>query len=235
MSIPKEPVFVLRFSALMVTVLFLILFILKPQPFEILDFKLYDLMFFVRGQGKHQGNIVIAAIDELSIEKLGRWPWSRDKFASLVRRLSDLGAAVIAFDVIFSEPEANDASFAKSIKDAGNVIFPIVFLFDREESSHLDSFLEPLPVSAKKEISKLKFLSGKRCLFPVEPLVSEASGLGHINIFPDPDGTVRREFLYIEYAGMIIPSFSLKVASYFLGIPKEKIVIDAKEGIRLGK
>lgn len=224
-----------RFFAFLITVLFILSFLFRPKIFETIDSKLYDLLFTMRGPIKHQGNIVIAAIDESSIEKLGRWPWSRDKFASLVRRLSDLGAAVIAFDVIFSEPEANDASFAKSIKDAGNVIFPVVFLFDREESSHLDSFLEPLPISKKKDISKLKFLSGKRCLFPVEPLVSEASGLGHINIFPDPDGTVRREFLYIEYAGMIIPSFSLKVASYFLGIPKEKIVIDAKEGIRLGK
>src|SRR5262249_47706677 len=37
--------------------------------------------------------------------ELGRWPWSRSYFAAVVRRLTAAGARVIAFDLLFSEPE----------------------------------------------------------------------------------------------------------------------------------
>jgi CHASE2 domain-containing sensor protein len=41
----------------------------------------------------------IVDIDEASLAAIGQWPWSRDVVSSLVRRLSELGAGVIAFDV----------------------------------------------------------------------------------------------------------------------------------------
>ena len=45
--------------------------------------------------------VTIAAIDEASLAKLGRWPWSRTTFAALAERLDQLGARVIAFDLFF--------------------------------------------------------------------------------------------------------------------------------------
>jgi adenylate cyclase len=47
----------------------------------------------------------IADIDEASLAALGQWPWPRTRLASLVKRLEELGAAAIVFDVIFSEPD----------------------------------------------------------------------------------------------------------------------------------
>ena len=49
--------------------------------------------------------IILAAIDDESLNKIGRWPWSRSKMAELVNKLNIYGAKVITFDVIFSEPE----------------------------------------------------------------------------------------------------------------------------------
>jgi adenylate cyclase len=47
----------------------------------------------------------IVDIDEASLAAFGQWPWRRDQLAELVRRLHHLGAAVIAFDVLFVEPD----------------------------------------------------------------------------------------------------------------------------------
>jgi len=47
----------------------------------------------------------IIDIDEASLEKIGQWPWPRDILAQLVDRLSEAGAAAIAFDVLFAEPD----------------------------------------------------------------------------------------------------------------------------------
>ena len=45
--------------------------------------------------------VVIVAIDDASIEKLGVWPWPRDVHASLIDRLRSDGARVVAFTVPF--------------------------------------------------------------------------------------------------------------------------------------
>ncbi|QIG46411.1 adenylate/guanylate cyclase domain-containing protein [Nordella sp. HKS 07] len=47
----------------------------------------------------------VVDIDERSLAELGQWPWSRKVLARLVDELSSLGAAVIAFDIIFPEPD----------------------------------------------------------------------------------------------------------------------------------
>src|SRR5690606_35945128 len=44
-------------------------------------------------------------IDEASLAKLGQMPWPRSLMADMVRNLSNLGAKVIVFDIVFSEPD----------------------------------------------------------------------------------------------------------------------------------
>lgn len=47
----------------------------------------------------------IVDIDEESLARLGQWPWSRTRLAELVEQLQAGGAAGIAFDVVFAEPD----------------------------------------------------------------------------------------------------------------------------------
>ena len=47
----------------------------------------------------------IVDIDEASLARLGQWPWSRKQLAQLVDELGTLGAAAIAFDIVFPEPD----------------------------------------------------------------------------------------------------------------------------------
>ena len=49
--------------------------------------------------------VVIAAIDEKSLDKFGQWPWSRTTLARIADRLTELGAVAITFDVLFAEPD----------------------------------------------------------------------------------------------------------------------------------
>jgi len=49
--------------------------------------------------------IRIVDIDDESLSKLGQWPWPRTVVAQLVDRLAEAGAAVIAFDIDFAEPD----------------------------------------------------------------------------------------------------------------------------------
>jgi len=91
---------------------------------ERLELTWLDTLFKIRGQ-KYPGNEVkIIAIDDESIEKLGRWPWDRIRFAELIDILNDAKAKVIGFDIIFSEPQITQEqeklkSLEKSYKKLG--------------------------------------------------------------------------------------------------------------------
>src|SRR5580698_207548 len=49
--------------------------------------------------------VVIVDIDEKSLAKFGQFPWPRTLIADVVDNLTRLGAAAIAFDVMFAEPD----------------------------------------------------------------------------------------------------------------------------------
>ena len=49
----------------------------------------------------HAGQIV--DIDDASLARIGQWPWPRTQLAELLERLTQAGAAAIAFDMVFAE------------------------------------------------------------------------------------------------------------------------------------
>ena len=61
--------------------------------------------------------VTIVAVDEGSLREIGQWPWPRTTMAELVTRVTDLGAAIIGFDVVFSEPDTlSPARLANSLQ-----------------------------------------------------------------------------------------------------------------------
>jgi len=226
------------FIGFFITALFGFFMIIRFSPIEGLEGKLYDYRFKLRGSIQPLKDIVIAAIDEKSIERLGRWPWSREKIAKLVKILSGGEAEVILIDTILSEREDNDPLLGKAIREAGNVLLPIVFEFDKNSKRPDDDLLlnhALKSIAHPKRFKQYSPISAKKALLPVPQLIKEAMALGHANMFPDPDGTLRWEAMVIEYNGYLYPSIDLQAASIFLGIPPEKVVLEATEGIRLGE
>jgi adenylate cyclase len=59
--------------------------------------------------GTRDERIVIVDIDERSLAEIGRWPWGRDRIAALADELFvRQKVAVVGFDIVFSEPDANE-------------------------------------------------------------------------------------------------------------------------------
>jgi adenylate cyclase len=87
---------------------------LHPAVFDLADLKASDLRMYVMRRPPLTGAVVIAAIDEESIAELGHWPWPRSVEARLNDTLRDYKAAVVGYDVLFSERDEDDVQ-AKQI------------------------------------------------------------------------------------------------------------------------
>ncbi|ALU87509.1 adenylate cyclase protein [Herbaspirillum rubrisubalbicans M1] len=79
--------------------------VLPNRLVERLDLFFYDLRMRVT-KPYLDPRIVIIDIDEKSIAELGRWPWSRDVVAQLVKQMTQTyQAQSVGFDVVFAEPD----------------------------------------------------------------------------------------------------------------------------------
>jgi CHASE2 domain-containing sensor protein len=136
-----------------------------------LDLAARDWLLRSRGRIAPPSEIVIIAIDEASIARLGRFPWPRTLMARGLEQVSTARPRVIALDVLYSEPTApvDDQSLADAIARAGNVVVAAQLTRtagDKGESRVV--WLRPLP-----------------------EIESAAAGVGHVNVVPGHDGIVR--------------------------------------------
>jgi CHASE2 domain-containing sensor protein len=176
----------------------------------------YDAMLRATPTRPPAGRIVIVDIDDRSLSAVGQWPWRRDVIGELVRRLRDLGAATIALDIVFAEPERSEGSgsspdiaLAETLK-GGGVLLGYAMTFDGKASA-ADCALRPLGLAVLRHDdsdNEPYFRStGSICNLPV--LARAAAGSGFMNAAPDSDGLLRRAPMLMEFDGRIYPSLAL--------------------------
>ncbi len=92
-----------------------------------LDRLVYDLGMSIWTRPAPE-DIVIVAIDDASIEAIGRWPWRRAVHATLLEKIKAAKPRAIALDLVLTEPDADpqqDTLLARSIAAAGPVVLPV--------------------------------------------------------------------------------------------------------------
>ena len=174
---PRAPVLV------MLLVLLGALFLRAADPAELVQLRDFAFDAFQRAKPRVPEKdmpVRIVDIDEAALEEFGQWPWPRTVLATMVDKLVEQGAAVIAFDVVFAEqdrsspkviarnlPEAvrnsdlrqmmeslpdNDEVFAESIARA-----PVVtgFAFDLAGKGKSRIRFDPLHRADSKAVSRV--------------------------------------------------------------------------------
>ncbi len=131
------------------------------------------LLFKLRGVKQPPSEVIVVAVDKASSDDLHlpndprKWP--RSFHARLTETLAKEGASVIAFDVFFDETKSTeeDASFAKAIHKAGNVVLSEylemerVSLLDKERGPPWDltilKAIPPFPSLAQSAVGLAPF------------------------------------------------------------------------------
>ncbi len=164
----------------------LFLFFLIGITFGLLyddSLKRWDNLFYdgvIRLMGRPTPeDVVIVGIDDQSLGEMGRWPWPRRRQAKLLDILSQGGAKVVGFDILFSEPDSKDPEgdrlFAAAIRSSGPVVLPVAY--ERLSELGLTEIL-PLPI-----------------------FTEAAAGLGHVEMPLEGDGIQRGLFLKAGLGG----------------------------------
>lgn len=164
-----------------------------------------DILFKTAGIAQHhsENKIVLVAIDEKSLDQLGRFAlWPRSYHADLINILNKNNARLIVFDILFSEPDPDDEKLTASMRAAGNVILPSVCL----------------PSEINPALSDKAILSDS-ILRPVRQLEDSAIARGHINLIPDTDGTARRLAMVIPDSKTYEPALALATSAKYLRRP----------------
>ncbi len=188
--------------------------------------------------------VVIVDIDELGLKKLGQWPWPRTIMAQLVNKLHQAGAAVIGFDVLFSEPDRTspqmltslltergvgdedakrllasmqdpDVQFAKAIADA-----PVVVGFDLTATTGKGNPVIKAGYSwvGASGANPLRFVrSFPDAVSALPQLQKTAAGNGFVNQISDWDNVVRRVPLLLRLGDKAVPSLAAETLRVGLG------------------
>ena len=137
-------------------------------------------------------NIVIGGIDDASLKTYGKWSeWHRSLHAQAITNLTNAGASVIGYDIVFTDSSPDDSALAEAITNS-KVVLAVAGTNRLSLSGGAVSFVN--------------------FLYPATPLEQACSNLGHVNVIPDSDGKVRRLPLFVDNTdGNRLPSFSLAI------------------------
>lgn len=214
-----------------VILLALILFFFDFPFLRFMELKTLDLRIASRGTLPTGTETVIAVIDEKSLTELGRWPWPRTTIAKLMDKLKASGAKAVGFDVVFSEPDKNDAVLAGSIARAGNVTLGYFFHLSQKDVAHLSE--KDIAKDADNiKNSRYQIINSPeknpddsslpRAYAPQANLKifsSASANSGFFNMIPDTDGSMRWSPLVIKFGNNYYSSLPVSVLHQYLNWP----------------
>ena len=213
---------------------FAVLRVADPPPIEEFRVRTFDTFQVIDPRVKTAKPVRIVNIDEKSLAKFGQWPWPRTRVADLVTNLTKLGAVVIAFDIMFAEPDRlNPAAAADTIRDLDEETRAKLRALPSNDDVLADAIRQSRVVLGETglpyvvgELNKDLPLTGLAMLgedpqrfmldFPgllrsTPVLETAAAGRGLLTIWTERDGIVRRVPVIMQAQGTTMPSLSFEM------------------------
>jgi len=180
------------------------------------ELQLYDAFLDrARGGMDPPRTVAVAAVDDASVARFGRWPWPRDRLALLVDALVEAGASAVALDLLLSEFDnpAGDQALVEAL-GRGRVVVShaLTFATGDEEAGNVCG-IPPLPAvriaagGSPPPEARLFSTGGGVCSLP--SFSRSAAGSGVVNVAPDPDGVYRRVPLLMWTGEDLVPALAL--------------------------
>lgn len=185
--------------------------------------------------------VAVVDIDEASLARLGQWPWPRDRLGQMVDAIGRHGAAVIAFDMAFNEPDRTSVlAQAPRLRQRGIVIDPGIPAEQLDNDLAFAAAIARYPVVMGVALSNQ---TGHALAAPVAgiahagsdprqylpdyrgglgnlPVLSEAaSGIGSFSFPPAADNVIRQMPLVANAGNALYPGLAVEALRVAQGVP----------------
>ncbi|KQC09882.1 MAG: hypothetical protein APR54_03415 [Candidatus Cloacimonas sp. SDB] len=164
----------LALIAILITVVMKVIFI--TDFWQILEYKVQDNHFLLRGPQEVSDEIIIIEIGDDTFSSLNeQWPFPRGYYAHLIENLERAGAKQIIFDLEFTEPSTieEDMKLARKASEYKNLIFAGKII-----KEYRDNYIK------------------EQILPPINELIDNGALWGTVNISLEKDGFVRKYELF---------------------------------------
>ena len=206
--------------------------LVRPPALERLGLLLFDSYQRAAPRSYEDAPVRIVDIDDESIRRLGQWPWPRTEIARLVDRLGQAGASVVAFDVVFSEPDRTSPAQLASRLERGGASRSVIGVLRRlpDNDAQLAQSFAATPTvlgyfllndsagppvapkagfaiagSPPREVPRFR-----RGIESLPVLSAPAAGSGSVSLAADSDGILRSVPLLARQGDQLLPSLSLE-------------------------
>ncbi|SMQ62973.1 adenylate cyclase [Devosia lucknowensis] len=188
--------------------------------------------------------IRIIDIDEASLAALGQWPWPRSRMAEFSARLTEMGAAAVVFDLLFSEPDRMSPRAMTGAGDDYDLQFadvlatgPTVLSLAQSRRAEPASLVPKsgLAVTGADPMQAMPDLGG--VAEPIGILADAASGLGVASLDRMGAGVARRLPLLWRSGDAVLPTLSVEALRVALGVSTLLVMGDGAgtvEQVRIG-
>jgi adenylate cyclase len=208
---------------------------LEPRPYQPVPVRVVDL-------------------DDDSLAKLGQWPWPRTLVARLVERLNALGAAVVAFDIVFAEPDRTSpahmvqeleglppddplAARLKALPDHDRVLAEAIgranvvtgFVLTDQTGTRAPAAKASVSYAGDDPRRYVPRFTGAVTTLPA--LEAAAAGNGSFNDVPDLDGVTRRVPLLFSLNGRLYPSLAAEALRVAQGAKTDIVKSTGASGV----
>ncbi len=179
--------------------------------------------------------VLMVGIDEDALAKFGRWPWSREVHAQLMTLLATRPPAVVAFDLLFTEPSA-DTALDQKFGDA-LVLTPASITAAAAETLEHSKKFDAEYAGNTKAIALVQgdpshIIGNDTGLLPV-PMIGESSHVGFVNSPPGDDGVRRQIPLVVRCGSRVFPSLVLQALLTREGVETDAVEVVLGDCIRI--
>ena len=232
-----------KYSGLTILILLVLIKIQDSNFVKRIENISYDAFQTIFIEKSTYEDVVIVDIDEKSIGEIGQFPWRRDVFAKLIDKLNSYNAAVISFDIFFSEDDRqnpkkilnefnidnedvidSDQLLLESIKSS-NVVLSVlgdVSQYKKDNQSKPKTNI----ISRGSDASNFTYFF-KNKITSLEKFNDVAKGIGTISYLDSQDGVLRSIPMFLKIDNDLWPALSLESLRVFHN--HKNILINADE------
>lgn len=176
-----------------------------------------NMLFRFRGRVEPPRDIVVVAVDDASLQRVGKWPWPRSVMAEALDRITADHPRAVGLDVVYAEASdpAQDRLLADAIRRNGHVVLPAQL--------------------TELEVAQATAGDASGWLLPLPGIRAAAAATGHAHADPDVDGVLRTiQLSKADERGERLWAFGLETLRVAEGLPAEAIEeLDGK--LRVGR